>query len=123
MNGQMLHMLYLAQIRDFYSHWSARVCMTSLLSISANQFKVRMPRNRRYCPHCRETVSSNTYLKHRRLYFNSSSNSWAIQNLLAAATSSDESDLENEQFSNGSRYDLDEFSNGSRYDSDEAAGT
>ena len=66
-----------------------------------------MPRNRRYCPHCRETVSSNTYLKHRKLYFDASSNSWAMKNVLAAA-SSDESDLENEQCLNASIYDSDE---------------
>ena len=66
-----------------------------------------MPRNRRYCPHCRETVSSNTYLKHRKLYFDASSNSWAMKNVLAAA-SSDESDLENEQCLNASIYDADE---------------
>ena len=73
----------------------------------AKQFKLRMPRNRRYCPHCRETVSSDTYLKHRKLYFDASSNSWAMKNVLAAA-SSDESDLENEQFLNASIYDSDE---------------
>ena len=40
-----------------------------------------------------------------------------------SAATSDESDLDNKQFSNRSRYsDSDEFSNGSRYDSDEAAG-
>ena len=64
-----------------------------------------MPRNRRYCPHCREAVSSNTYLKHRRLFFDASSNSWGTKNLFAAATS-DESDLENDQFF--SMYDSDE---------------
>ena len=73
----------------------------------AKQFKLRMPRNHRYCPHCCETVSSNTYLKHRKLYFDASLNSWAMKNVLAAA-SSDESDLENKQFLNASIYDSDE---------------
>ena len=45
-----------------------------------------MPRNCRYCPHCHETVSSNTYLKHRKLYFDASSNSWAMKNHLVECT-------------------------------------
>ena len=60
-----------------------------------------MPETRRFCPHCEETVSLSTFLRHKQRFYNETECTWTKDSTIAS--SSDEmdnaSDLEFESVS------------------------
>ena len=50
-----------------------------------------------YCPHCEETVGKRTYWRHKRLYYNSSTDQWQTNH--ERERISDDSEEESVQFS------------------------
>ena len=41
--------------------------------------QLTMPESKKYCTHCKDTVSATTYRRHRDKFFDESSNKWTLK--------------------------------------------